>query len=144
MKTAIKSKRALDQTSVVALLVAVALLLIALMLATASVGSAQAVEPGPVDCKRAVSDDEVAICASEELKILDEEMHRAYRAARMRWTSSLSNSIKLAQQDWLKKRARCGPDTKCLFDRYVEQITELDKQRPDTPLWILEGLRAKK
>jgi uncharacterized protein len=95
-------------------------------------------EPGPVKCQSAKAADEVAICAIPDLRTLDEEMDRAYRAARIRWKAPMSRSVKTGQQDWLKQRAACGSDTKCLFDRYVEQITWLDSYRPSSPTWLLD------
>jgi uncharacterized protein len=114
------------------------LLLWGLWLGPAISQSASAAEPAPVDCQSPKAADEVAICANQDLRTLDGEMDRAYRAARIRWTASMSGSVKAAQLDWLKKRAACGADTRCLFDRYVEQITWLDSYRPPSPTWLLD------
>lgn len=105
---------------------------------------AQAPEPGLVNCKApSPALDVKTICATPDLMVLDGEMDRAYRAARIRWTSSLSNSIKVVQIDWLKDRAKCGADAKCIFSAYVKRITELDKERPDSPTWLLDMNKPK-
>lgn len=92
----------------------------------------------PVNCQAATAVDEIAICNDEDLRTMDGELDRAYRAAGVRWTASMSNSVKAMHQDWLEQRRNCGADRKCLLDRMVEQITALDKMRPRSPTWILE------
>ncbi|KAB2912013.1 MAG: hypothetical protein F9K29_20740 [Hyphomicrobiaceae bacterium] len=96
----------------------------------------------PVDCRRAQAADEVAICNSPDLLIMDGELDRAYRAARVRWTASMSNSVKIMHESWVKERARCGADRTCLMARIVEQIKALDNMRPESPTWILDGKPA--
>jgi hypothetical protein len=39
----------------------------------------------------------VAICANQDLRTLAGEFDRAYRAAGIRWTASMSGSVKAAQ-----------------------------------------------
>src|SRR5262245_28116222 len=55
-----------------------------------------------IDCSVATAADEVAICGSADLRTMDGELDRAYRAARVRWTSSMSNSVRVMQEEWLK------------------------------------------
>ncbi len=82
----------------------------------------------------------MAICESEKLKLMDGELDRAYRAARVRLTASLSNSVKVMHEEWIKTRRKpCGADEKCLMARIIEEIKELDASRPNNPTWILEG-----
>jgi uncharacterized protein len=92
----------------------------------------------PVNCSIAAGEDEAAICRSKELLIMDGELDRAYRAARVRWTASMSNSVKVMHEEWVKERRKCGADQACLMARMVEQIAALDRMRPDSPTWILE------
>lgn len=98
----------------------------------------------PIDCSAAASEDEVAICSSDDLRTMDGELDRAYRAARVRWTASMSNSVKLMHEEWIKERRKCGADRQCLMARIVEQIQALDKMRPESPTWILEKTRPSK
>jgi uncharacterized protein len=102
------------------------------------------VQADPIECKAPVGKDEVAICRSHDLRAMDGELDRAYRAARVRWTASMSNSVKAMQEDWIKERRKCGADEKCLMDRMVEQIKALDAMRPKSPTWILEGRKPLK
>ena len=111
------------------------MILVAALLAVGALGTHAA----PIDCKTAVAKDEVTICKSGDLRAMDGELDRAYRAARARWTASMSNSVKAMQLDWLKARRKCGADEKCLMKRMVEQIKALDAMRPKSPTWILEG-----
>jgi uncharacterized protein len=80
--------------------VAATLLLIAVPMAQAQT----------IDCKVTVASDEVAICRSADLRTMDGELDRAYRAARVRWTSSMSNSVRVMQEEWIKERRKCRPD----------------------------------
>ena len=111
----------------------------AMLLSTALWAVAQ-----PIDCSSAASEDEVAICNSEDLRTMDGELDRAYRAARVRWTASMSNSVKAMHEDWIKERRKCGADQACLMARMVEQIQALDRMRPESPTWILEKTRPSK
>lgn len=99
---------------------------------------------GAIDCTRAVAIDELAICNSEDLRTMDGELDRAYRAARVRWTASMSDSVKVMHEDWIKERRACGADQACLMARMVAQIEALDKIRPERPTWILEKAKPSK
>jgi uncharacterized protein len=114
--------------------VAATLLLIAVPMAQAQT----------IDCKVTVAPDEVAICRSADLRTMDGELDRAYRAARVRWTSSMSNSVRVMQEEWIKERRKCGADEECLMNRMIEQIAALDKMRPESPRWILETGKSPK
>lgn len=106
---------------------------LALLSSSASIALAE-----PVNCGTAAGADELAICRSKELLIMDGELDRAYRAARVRWTASMSNSVKVMREEWIKERRKCGADQACLMARMLEQIAVLDKMRPESPAWILE------
>lgn len=110
----------------------------ALLVVTLLTVSILSIQADPIDCKATEAKDEAAICKSADLRAMDGEVDRAYRAARVRWTASMSNSVKAMQEDWLKKRRECGADEKCLMNRMVEQIKALDAMRPKSPTWILE------
>ena len=120
------------------------------LLAIATLGGAvpaslaQAPQPGPVDCAAPKGADEATICRTTDLLTMDGELDRAYRAARIRWTASLSNSVKIMHLEWLEKRRACGTDAACLMKRIVEQIRELDANRPSDPTWILDQGPRKK
>src|SRR5262245_7711335 len=101
-------------------------------------GSASIALAEPVSCSIAAGEDELAICMSKELRIMDGELDRTYRAARERWTASMSNSVKVMHEEWIKERRKCGADQVCLMARMVEQITALDNMRPGSPSWILK------
>jgi uncharacterized protein len=101
-------------------------------------GSAPIALAEPVNCSITAGEDEAAICRSKELLIMDGELDRAYRAARVRWTASMSSSVKVMHEEWIKERRKCGADQACLMARMIEQIAALDKMRPESPTWILE------
>lgn len=109
-----------------------------------AVAMAQPAEPRPVDCRAPRGADETTICRTPDLVAMDGELDRAYRAARVRWTASLSNSIRVMHLDWLKRRQACGADADCIMARIVEEIRELDANRPTDPRWILDRGPAKK
>lgn len=118
-------------------------LLAALLTVPLAVGSS-IVRAEPINCAAATAADEMTICKSEDLRTMDGELDRAYRAARVRWTSSMSNSVKVMHEEWVKERRKCGSDRTCLMDRIVEQIKALDKMRPDSPTWILDKAKPSK
>jgi uncharacterized protein len=101
--------------------------------------SALSVSAEPVGCQKAAAQDEIAICKRQDLRLMDGEVDRAYRAARERWTASMSNSVKVMRQDWLKERRKCGSDETCLMNRMIDEIKALDAMRPSSPTWILDG-----
>lgn len=105
---------------------------------------AQAPQPGPVDCSAPKAADLATICRTPDLLTMDGELDRAYRAARVRWTASLSNSVRVMHIEWLEKRRACGADADCIMKRIVEQIRELDANRPSDPTWILDQGPRKK
>ena len=58
--------------------------------------------------------------------------------AQIKWT------MLRAHLDWLKKRQACGANAECIMTRIVEQIRELDANRPSDPRWILDPGPKKK
>lgn len=122
----------------------IAVILACLAAPACTVALAQSGQPGPVNCAAPRGADEATICRTPDLLTMDGELDRAYRAARTRWTASLSNSVRVMQLDWLKKRQACGANAQCIMKRIVEQIRELDANRPSDPLWILDKGPAKK
>ena len=111
---------------------------LALSVAASGALAQQAAQPGPVNCAAPKGADEATICRTPDLVTMDGELDRAYRAARARWTASLSNSVRVMHLDWLKKRQACGANAECIMTRIVEQIRELDANRPSDPRWILD------
>lgn len=123
-----------------------ALRLLAVFVASTATATAfaQAPQPGPVNCAAPKGADEATICRTPDLLAMDGELDRAYRAARTRWTASLSNSVRVMHLEWLKKRQACGANADCIMKRIVEEIRELDANRPSDPTWILDQGPKKK
>ncbi|MBT0568882.1 DUF1311 domain-containing protein [Curvibacter sp. CHRR-16] len=74
------------------------------------------------DCAKAQSKVEKMICADAELSKLDEEMSASYQVALQNQADAAA--IKLAQKQWLKKRAACTSNA-CIKDEYVNRLAAL-------------------
>ena len=100
----------------------------ALVLAVAAlVGAANAAS---FDCRKARTPDEVAVCADPLLSELDEIMADFYRRFR-HYTENFDNAMGLQAQlvdearDFLRRRAACGSDVRCLEEVYRQRIRQL-------------------
>ncbi|UQS12530.1 lysozyme inhibitor LprI family protein [Pseudomonas sp. HS6] len=83
-----------------------------------------------MDCTKAVSVVENAICASEGLRKLDGQMGAIYRQF-MNAAPQAQTEIKKAQREWLKERNQCAEDVSCLNQRYQDRLQVLNAQWSD-------------
>ncbi|MEH6416135.1 lysozyme inhibitor LprI family protein [Pseudomonas sp. CGJS7] len=88
----------------------------------AAVWSAPADAAG-IDCAKAKSKNEQAICADPVLTARDGELSAAYRAALK--ASRYGGELKKDQQSWIRERDRCDGQVPCLRRAYVQRLTEL-------------------
>lgn len=84
-----------------------------------------------MDCAKAASAVENAICADKGLYELDAQMASAYSKL-MKSTSDTKAELKSAQRLWLKTRNQCAEEVSCLNQRYREQLESLQAQWVDT------------
>jgi len=70
------------------------------------------------DCKRAVTLDEVAICANDELSNLDDAVAASFRQAR----ASKRADVKSISRSLLAERNACGADVDCLRSAMTKAI----------------------
>lgn len=77
-------------------------------------------------CARASSATERAICASDRLRQLDNEMTAVY--GRSNWTGKGAS-----QRQWLAERDHCGAATGCIERSYVDRIAFIRRQASSPP-----------
>ncbi len=92
-------------------------LLSALALPSAAAGRAG------IDCAKAASKNERAICADPVLVRRDAELAQVWPRALK--ASRYGGELKKDQQAWLKARDRCDGQVPCLRQAYVDRLTEL-------------------
>ncbi len=83
--------------------------------------------PAGMQCDRAASGTEIAICANEDLRRLDSKLSAVYgklAGAQARQRAPLRQ----AQLAWLKTRDQCGADKSCIHARYDERLAALQAQ----------------
>lgn len=97
----------------IAVLHAVTLCLLLLDPAPASAG-----EPS-FDCNKASSDDEIAICGSDQLSELDNLTAAGFQFLRLKLGRKEANRI---ARPMLKLRRACGGDVECIRSRQVEAV----------------------
>ncbi|AWA40927.1 hypothetical protein DBV33_20850 [Pseudomonas fluorescens] len=85
----------------------------------------QAVASG-MDCTKAASAVEKAICADKPLYELDAQMGAAYR--KLMKAAPAQAEVKNAQRQWLKERDRCVEEVSCLNQRYQHRLQVLHAQ----------------
>jgi uncharacterized protein len=109
--------------------------------------AAQAAPPG-MQCDRAASTTEIAICADADLLRLDTQLSAVY--GKLAGAQPQQHArLRQAQLAWLKARDQCGSDTHCSSARYEERIAALQAQlrkaiayKPDSvDLQAIEDLR---
>ncbi|HVY87548.1 MAG TPA: lysozyme inhibitor LprI family protein [Hyphomonadaceae bacterium] len=83
---------------------------------------------GAIDCAKAKSPDEKAICASTELVQLDAQMSTEYGLLKGFLAMGGRGALMDAQKDWIKARATCAADTACLTRTYNDRIAALEKE----------------
>jgi uncharacterized protein YecT (DUF1311 family) len=104
-------------TSMVTSTAAIALLSTASLLALHS-GQARA-----LDCAKAATDTEKAICGNAALKAADEAMGAAYAALRARLDDVRTQALTLSQRAFIAQREWCGNEALiCIADRTTERI----------------------
>ncbi|QTD32075.1 lysozyme inhibitor LprI family protein [Pseudomonas fluorescens] len=79
-----------------------------------------------MDCTKAASVVEKAICANKPLYELDAQMGTAYRS--LMKAVPAQAEVKKAQLQWLKERDRCGEEASCLSQRYQDRLQILNAQ----------------
>ena len=76
-----------------------------------------------LDCRKAQTDIELAICANPALKQLDNELNQAYAHALQ---SGNRSQVKAQQRGWIKNyRKSCAKDIECLTSLYHVRISSL-------------------
>lgn len=88
---------------------------------------AQTVSTVPaVDCALAEIPAEFAVCNSEELQYLDEQIGNLMQSLLVKATTAPQRQAdNRAHQSWLRKRNSCGADFTCLELRYQERLDAL-------------------
>ncbi|WP_339487458.1 lysozyme inhibitor LprI family protein [Pseudomonas sp. RL_5y_Pfl2_70] len=76
-----------------------------------------------MDCTKAASVVEKAICADKPLYELDAQMGAAYR--KLIKAAPGQAEVKKAQRQWLKERDQCVEDVTCLKQRYQDRLQAL-------------------
>ncbi|MCU0074672.1 lysozyme inhibitor LprI family protein [Pseudomonas koreensis] len=79
-----------------------------------------------MDCTKATSVVEKAICVDKPLYELDARMGAAYR--KLMKAAPVQAEVKKSQRQWLKERDRCGEEVSCLSQRYQERLQVLHGQ----------------
>ncbi|WP_192558749.1 lysozyme inhibitor LprI family protein [Pseudomonas allokribbensis] len=87
----------------------------------------QQAQASGMDCTKAVSVVENAICADKSLYELDVQMGSAYRKL-MKATPQAQAELKSAQRQWLKVRDECVDNVSCLNQRYQDRLQMLNVQ----------------
>lgn len=83
-----------------------------------------------LDCSRAATGAETAICASENLRKLDFQLSAVYGKLAAAQGSKRA-ALRREQVDWLTVRDRCAADTSCIAARYDERLATLRLQLRD-------------
>jgi uncharacterized protein len=89
----------------------------------AIVSNAPTTEAAGFDCRKASTNDEVAICSDPVLSAQDDLVNAAYRAA----VKSYGKKIAPIARSFLSQRRECGSDSQCINSVQIKQL-ELFKQ----------------
>jgi len=79
-----------------------------------------------MDCTKAASAVEHAICAEKSLYELDARMGATYR--KLMSATAIQSEVKKAQHRWLKERDQCADNIGCLNQRYQDRLQVLHAQ----------------
>lgn len=79
-----------------------------------------------MDCTKAASAVEKAICADKPLYELDVQMGATYR--KLMKAAPAQAEVKKAQRQWLRERDQCGEEVSCLSQRYQDRLQVLHAQ----------------
>jgi uncharacterized protein len=85
-------------------------------------------------CHKAGNATEKRICADAELARLDRRLAPMYRGRTYSDLQYSFNYVRSDEENWFAQRDKCGEDSKCIAQRYQEQIQRLSGQNPDNPL----------
>jgi uncharacterized protein len=97
---------------------------VALNLLAASV-PARAADYAPIDCSKASSPAERAICRSYPLGQAEARMATMFGVVTSLVAMGQRGDIGEAQRKWLKERNACGDDSACIARAYQSRITAL-------------------
>ena len=86
-----------------------------------------AVHAQSFDCRTARHADEYAICDNEELAALDVRMSNLYFAILNRLDGLARAQVHSEQVEWLGERRECGSNVRCLRNKYVQRIEQLER-----------------
>jgi uncharacterized protein YecT (DUF1311 family) len=78
------------------------------------------------DCSKSHAADELAICRSGELSLLDRQLNAVFAALRSRLPKDQQVTLEAQEQIWLKQRAACMADAGCIGDAYRTRIAQLE------------------
>lgn len=101
--------------------------LLVVLAAALAAPAAHAKDYGLMNCAKAKTADEKAICADKGLLQKDAVMATQYSLLRGMLLMGGRGVLIDEQHDWLAERAKCAADKKCLIKRYDERIDALDK-----------------
>jgi uncharacterized protein len=83
------------------------------------------------DCNKAAAMDELAVCNDRELSELDVRMATWFEAITGLVPMGTRGAIQDEQLEWLKARAACNSDKRCLRQEYLARIEALHKHYED-------------
>jgi uncharacterized protein len=109
--------------------------LIASILAASALSPASAAEYAPLNCARASSADERAICGDYALGQREARMATLYQWATSFVAMGQRGDIEDKQRAFLKSREACGADRGCLLQAYDARIAQLQR--------VMESVREK-
>ena len=98
----------------------------ALLMALASALPAAAADYAPLDCAKASTATEKAICASYGLGQAEARMATLYQWASSFVAMGQRGIIQDQQAAFIKKREACGADVKCIWSAYSIRIEQLE------------------
>jgi uncharacterized protein len=78
------------------------------------------------DCARAGTPTEGAICGSDSLATLDQQIADSFLRAQAAMTAADQDRLRLEQRSWLGQRNACGADVDCLHQSMSGRLVELD------------------
>jgi uncharacterized protein len=85
-------------------------------------------------CRKVGNATEKHLCDDADLARLDRRLERLYRGEMDHYLEDSFSCVRSDQENWFAQRDKCGEDSKCIAQRYQEQIQRLSGQNPDYPL----------
>src|SRR5829696_1354704 len=96
-----------------------------LLMALAGLLHVQAAHAQSFNCRYARTADEVAICESARLSVLDERLSRRFFRLRDSLYGPDRARLDRDQTAWLNARHQCGSDRACIADAYLSRLSDL-------------------